>query len=213
MNALAHGALSNHVTETRGRPNIALMALLAKRPAPAPDADASALFDALYHAELAWVFRTLRRLGAREADLEDLTHDVFVAAFRALASFDRARPPRPWLFGIAFRVVSDYRARARFQREVASDRLDEFAPAATGTTESESELDEAQARALLLRALDTLPLDQRAVYVASELDETPMPVLAEHLGLSVNTLYSRLRLARTRVAAAVQALVTTGAAR
>ena len=169
------------------------------------------MFDALYQAELAWVFRTLRRLGGRDADLEDLTHDVFVAVFRALPRFDRARPVRPWLFGIAFRVVSDYRARARFTRERASDQLEELGPIATSTPESE--LGDAEARALLLRALDTLPLDQRAVYVASELDETPITLLAEHLGLSVNTLYSRLRLARSRVANALQALLIRGDAR
>jgi len=189
------------------------MVLAKKKAEPLPEptpAVLDAAFEALYATELAWVYRTLRRLGGRPADLEDLTHDVFVAAYRALARFDPSRPVRPWLFGIAFRVVSDYRSRARFFRESS---LGELEPASDPDTSPESALADAESRALVLRALDTLPLDQRAVFVASEIDETSIADLAEHLGLSVNTLYSRLRLARARFAAAVKALTEDGGRR
>lgn len=162
-----------------------------------------ASFEAIYDAELSWVHRTLRRLGARPADLEDLCHDVFVAAYRALDRYDRARPLRPWLFGIAFRVVSDYRSRARFEREIASDRVD-LGPS---SDDPEAELEHAEARRTVMRALEALPLEQRAVFVAAEIDEASIAELSEHLGVPVNTLYSRLRLARARFAAAVRALI------
>ncbi|MCC6621275.1 MAG: sigma-70 family RNA polymerase sigma factor [Deltaproteobacteria bacterium] len=170
-------------------------------------ADHEAAFEAIYQAEIAWVHRTLRRLGARPADLEDLAHDVFVAVHRALDRYDASRPIRPWLFGIAFRVVSDYRSRARFSRERATGAVDD--PPADGMT-PESALADRRARELLLRALDALPVDQRAAFVASELDEMPMPELAAQLGVSVNTLYSRLRLARARFSAAVAELTREG---
>jgi len=198
---------SNAVTDLLARPNMSPMALASPELESAPAAPRDATFEALYTQELAWVYRTLRRLGARAADLEDLAHDVFVAVHRGLERYDPARPARPWLFGIAFRVVSDYRSRARFSRERPSDEADERAdPGATPEAEAVSR----EARVLLMRALDALPLDQRAVFVASELDETPMPELAAELGLSVNTVYSRLRLARARLAAAVQALTRGG---
>ncbi|MBL8785366.1 MAG: sigma-70 family RNA polymerase sigma factor [Deltaproteobacteria bacterium] len=158
-------------------------------------------FAALYRAEFDWVFRTLRRLGARDADLEDLAHDVMVVAYRAFDAYDRSRPIKPWLFGIAFRVVSDYRRRARFSREELS--ADERA---TTPAHQESDLERAHARALVLAALDALPLDQRAVFVAVELDETPVPELARALGIPLNTCYSRLRLGRKRFAEAVTSL-------
>lgn len=158
-------------------------------------------FVALYRAEFDWVFRTLRRLGARDADLEDLAHDVMVVAYRALDTFDRDRPLRPWLFGIAFRVVSDYRRRARFSREELSAE-----ERATTPAHQDADLERAHARALVLAALDALPLDQRAVFVAVELDETPVPELAKALGIPLNTCYSRLRLGRKRFAEAVTSL-------
>lgn len=158
-------------------------------------------FDALYAAEFAWVHRTLRRLGGRERDLEDLAHDVFVGAFRALPKFEVGRPIRPWLFGIAFRVVSDYRRRARFSRETLVEDDEPLHVVDAPTPESEAS--RAQDRVLVMAGLDALPLDQRAVFVAHEIDGTSIPELAETLGLSINTLYSRLRLARAKFALAV----------
>jgi len=109
-----------------------------------------------------------------------------------------------------FRVVSDYRSRARFFRETATSEIKLFG---ASHADPEAALAETQSRALVLRALDRLPLDQRAVFVASEFDETSVSDLAEHLGLSVNTLYSRLRLARARFAAAIKALTEEGGRR
>ena len=55
-------------------------------------------------------------------------------------------------------------------------------------------------------ALDQLPMEQRAVFVLHELDEQSAPEVAEALGTPLNTVYSRLRLARERFRAAVEAL-------
>ena len=36
-------------------------------------------FRALFTSELAWMWTTLRRLGVKAPDLEDVTHEVFLA--------------------------------------------------------------------------------------------------------------------------------------
>ena len=155
---------------------------------------------AIYEAEVAFVWGSLRRLGVRAADLEDVTHDVFMAVQRRLADYDPARPIRPWLFGFAYRVASDYRRSARVQREVVDeppDRPDE-GPSA------EERLDTREAYGVTLRALACLGLEGRAVLVLHDLEGCPVPVIAEAIGEPVNTIYSRLRLARERFAAAVR---------
>jgi RNA polymerase sigma-70 factor (ECF subfamily) len=53
-------------------------------------------------------------------------------------------------------------------------------------------------------ALARLPLDQRAVFVLHDLDGHLMKDVAEALGISVNTGYSRLRAARARFTAVVR---------
>jgi len=170
-----------------------------------PDRDA---FRALYEQEFAWMHRTLRRLGARERDLEDLAHDVFVIVYKKLADYDPSRPLRPWLFGIAFRVVSDYRRRAAFSREAAI--APEVADVTPTAPPQEAAVSRGEARDLVLRALDGMDLDQRAVFVLHELDGLSIPEIATTLTVSHNTLYSRLRLARAKFGEAVARLRPRG---
>ncbi len=179
-------------------PHVALV-----QPAPATDDAAPAAdFRAIYRAELPYVWRTMRRLGARPADVEDLVHDVFVVVHRRLSDYDPARPIRPWLFGIAFRVASDYRRRARFRREVVTDDIDRPAP----DIPADARMAAAEDRALVIEALAALDLDRRAVLVLHDIDGYAAPEIADTLGVKLNTVYSRLRVARKRFEQAVRRL-------
>jgi RNA polymerase sigma-70 factor (ECF subfamily) len=160
-------------------------------------------FGALYRAEVGYVLNSLRRLGVHERDLEDLAHDVFFAAYRHLADYDPSRALRPWLFGFAYRMASDYRQLSRHRHERAlGDDVDNEDP--KGRPDEELEL--ARKRRLVLRALERLDLDRRAVLVMHDLDGHTMPEIAAELGLPLNTAYSRLRLARRDFAALLDTL-------
>jgi RNA polymerase sigma-70 factor (ECF subfamily) len=182
------------------------MPLVAISESAAQAAEPSA--RAIYQAHLAYVWNSLRRLGIPEADREDLCHDVFVAFFRGQTAYDPSRPPRPWLFGIAFRVASDHRRRARYTREIPAE-LDHSASDAPLADEA---LVRKEARALVERALDALDLDQRAVFILHEIDGLQMPEIVRVLDAPLNTLYSRLRLGRRKFEAEVQRLSARTAA-
>ena len=160
------------------------------------------LFRTLFDREASYVMCSLRRLGVRERDIPDVAHDVFVTVYRLLDGFDADRPARPWLFAIALRVAADHRRLAR-HREIPSDALHDRQDEAASADELVAT---AQRRALVLRALDTLDLDQRAVVVMHDLDEVAVPAIAEALSIPINTAYSRLRLGRERFRAAVTRL-------
>lgn len=165
------------------------------------------LLDELYRAHADFVWRTVRRLAGDPGELEDLVHDVFIVLSRRWADYDPARPLRPYLFGIAYRVV--LHARRRGRREVPSADLE-----ATDTSSSPLEHAEAAAaRRLVLAALMTLSLEERAVFVLHELEEESAPEVAAAIGIPVNTVYSRLRRARRKFARAVDRLQRTGGAR
>jgi RNA polymerase sigma-70 factor (ECF subfamily) len=157
---------------------------------------------ALYRAEFSYVWKTLRRLGASPPDLEDLVHDVFVVVHRHLGDYDPARPLRPWLFGIAARVLADFRRVGRNARETVLE-TPELADAAPSPHE---QLELAEARAMLMGALDRLDLDRRAVFVMHEIDEVGVPEIAHALDIPLNTAYSRLRLARADIAGCIDKL-------
>jgi RNA polymerase sigma-70 factor (ECF subfamily) len=158
-------------------------------------------FTALFEAELDYVWTTLRRLGVPPRDLEDVAHEVFVSVHRHIDRYDASRPARPWLFAFALRAASDFRRLARNRYEALTDMPDELEGSAKS---AEAAMVEGDRKLLVTRGLEALDLDQRAVFVLFEIEERPMPEIAETLGIPVNTAYSRLRLARDAFAAAVR---------
>jgi RNA polymerase sigma-70 factor (ECF subfamily) len=143
-----------------------------------------------YQRELDYLMRTLQRLGVPSADLEDLAHEVFLVLRQTWHAYDPARAFKPYLFGIAFRLASSH--RRRHWREVADASTDapDVAPSAERALEAE------QARALVLSALQRIPLERRVVLILHELDEVPMREVAATLSIPLFTAYSRLRKAR-----------------
>jgi RNA polymerase sigma-70 factor (ECF subfamily) len=150
--------------------------------------DAAAIFQQQFR----YVWNTLRRLGIQERDLEDMTHEVFVRVHDQLSLFDPDRPVRPWLFGIALGVATNYRRLARHRVHLMAEPPD-VTDDARGAHEA---LEQNERAALVHTALQTVTLEQRAVLVLHELDGCAIPEVATSLGLSLNTAYSRLRLGR-----------------
>ncbi len=152
----------------------------------------------LYRAELGYVWSTLRRLGTSPSDLEDLTHETFLVALQRLAQFDGARAVRPWLFGIAFRVWVGRRRKGN--REELGDAPDAESPAAS----PEAQLQRAQERHMVDEALAVLEPDRRAVFIMHDVDGHSAPDIARELDVPLNTVYSRLRLAREQLVKVVR---------
>ena len=145
------------------------------------------------------MWNTLKRLGVPPRDLEDLVHDVFLTVYRRLDDYDRSRPLRPWLFGIAVRVATRYHDLARNKREVfdtARERIDDTPPV-------DDKLIARESQQLFEQALDVLDLDRRAVFVLHDVEGCSMPEVAAALSVPLNTAYSRLRLAREQIKIAV----------
>ena len=175
-------------------------------PAEVPDVPIDDLeFRSLFEREVSYVWNSLRRLGVREGDLPDQTQEVFVTVHAILDDYDRSRPLRPWLFGIAYRTASHYRRLARNAREVPAGAhggaaLTDSAPLA------DDQLAHAEDQDLALRALAEVDLPRRSVLVLADIDGVPVPEIARAFDLPLNTAYSRLRLAREDFAAAAKRL-------
>jgi len=157
-------------------------------------------FRALFRSHFRFVCVTLRRLGVRDSDVEDVAQEVFVSVHRKLDSYDATRPLELWLFGFCLRTASTYRRLARHTRLVHEETDVEIAhsePLADDQIAAE------QNRRMVLAALVAIDNDRRAVFVMHDLNEFPASQIAEMLALPVNTVYSRLRLAREEFRKAV----------
>ena len=142
-----------------------------------------------------FVWRTVRHLGVREADIEDVCQEVFLTVHRKLDDFEGRSSLRTWLYGICLRTASDYRRRAHVRREFA---VEDPMPRAQAP-EQHDELQRRQARQRLAAILDQLDDHKRAVFVLYEIEEIPMKEVAKIVGCPLQTAYSRLHAARARV--------------
>lgn len=155
-------------------------------------------FDELYQIYLDFVWRSLRRLGAPEHQVDDLTQEVFIVAFRRLSEFEGRSSYKTWLFGIALRVARDARRAARVRRVEDLTEVE----VATSAPDPRRHVEQRQAVELLYRLLEALDEPKREVFVLAELEQLPAPEIAELLGIPINTVYSRLRVARQEFDAA-----------
>jgi RNA polymerase sigma-70 factor, ECF subfamily len=156
-------------------------------------------FEALYREHYPFVWRSVRRLGIPDAEVDDVVQDVFVVVHRRLGDFEGRSSVRTWLFGIAYRVVRDKRRSfaARIHRE---QQVEQPRP----PTEPDQRLARHQAVVALDDLLAELDEDQRETFVMAEVVKMSAPEIAELTEVKLNTVYSRLRRAREGFEAALQ---------
>jgi RNA polymerase sigma factor (sigma-70 family) len=153
----------------------------------------------------------IRRRVPDPRDAEDILQDVFyelVEANRLLMPIEHVTG---WLFRVARNRITDlFRKKRpeRFSEHGAEDeagdvmQLEDLLPSPDDGPEA------LYARHVLLEelesALDELPAEQRAVFVAHELEGRSFKEMAAETGVSVNTLLSRKRYAVLHLRARLQ---------
>lgn len=151
------------------------------------------LFDA--HADFVW--RSLRRLGMSAADAEDLTQEVFLVAHRRRLELSDIDSVRGWLYGIARRTAS-VRRRGRRRRRQREQRVVRDDPG-VAPDQPDVLLEGAERASMIQRAVSMLSPAKREVFTLYYVEELSASDIGRALGLSPNTVHSRLRLARNDV--------------
>jgi RNA polymerase sigma factor (sigma-70 family) len=156
----------------------------------------------------------IRKRVADTGDAEDILQDVFyelVEAYRAMAPVEHTSG---WLFRVARNKIVDlFRKKkpdASINESVMANEegeslvLEDLLPSPDAGPEA------AYARGVLLEelelALEELPVEQREVFVAHEIEGLSFKEIAATTGLSVNTLLSRKHYAVMQLRRRLQAI-------
>jgi len=137
--------------------------------------------EALFRLHWPRAFRAAYLVTHDAQAAEDIAQESFLAAIRALDSFDRRRPFGPWLHRIVVNRAIDWSRAKRLRSEV---ELTELHPAGDERADVGDEM---------LAALARLPPEQRAVVVMRYLLEFTPGEIADALDLPRGTVNSRLR--------------------
>jgi RNA polymerase sigma-70 factor (ECF subfamily) len=155
------------------------------------DGDAQA-WRVLYDTHFDFVWRTARRLGAPEADAEDVAQEAFTVAFHRLGQFHYGRFGT-WLYRIVANVVSS-RMRRRKVRDFFAGFLgaseDTHAPSVEGRVEARRTLAQVE------QLLRLLTREKREVFALFEIEGLSHEQISELTGVKVETVRTRLHYAR-----------------
>jgi RNA polymerase sigma-70 factor (ECF subfamily) len=193
--------LATRPEETRARPKA------APPPIPVQATPAALDFTAVYDEHFAFVWRSMRRLGVPDRLLDDAAQDVFIVVHRRLAEFEGRSTLKSWLFAIARRVAHDHRRRVG--RKERTEELPETVVDRHGATPA-MDAERAEAVRVLHEILGSLADDKREVFVLAELEQMTVPEIADAIGANINTVYSRLRVARQAFEQAVARRLARG---
>jgi RNA polymerase sigma-70 factor (ECF subfamily) len=163
-------------------------------PPDTPELEAAArpTFQQVYEEHVRFVWRSLRRLGVPYEDCDDAVQDVFLIVHRKLGEFRPEAPIKYWIFRLSAGIASDHRRRRRRKEPPRSDEE------AVDPRLGPAELAERTAAARLIReVLQELDDTKREIFVLADLEQMTAPEIAQTLEMPLNTVYSRLRRARS----------------
>jgi RNA polymerase sigma-70 factor (ECF subfamily) len=149
------------------------------------------------------VFSTAYGMLGNQQDAEDVTQEVFVTAFRKLATFEGRSSFLTWLRRIAFNLAIDLRRRKKSRGSAT-----QFAVADDIVSTKESSVADSmitsETVSTVRRAIDSLPDEQRVVVVLRDLQDLDYSEIAELLSIPIGTVRSRLHRARLELKATLE---------
>ena len=162
--------------------------------------ETAASWRRLYRNHFQDVYRIVYCMGVAHADLEDVTQRVFMVVHSKL---DKDRPienPRAWLRAITLRVVSDYRRwhKVRKVKQWLVRATYGVKPDLEQTPEDGAAAGQVQRE--VREVVSQMSPKLQDVLVLADLEGATVREVAETLGVPVNTVRSRIRLAREQFA-------------
>jgi RNA polymerase sigma-70 factor (ECF subfamily) len=147
------------------------------------------------------VFNVAYKFVGKHDEAEDLTQDIFLKIFKALASFDRRANFQTWIISISRNLCIDHYRSVRKERQTIARDVDssELQPVAKERGPY-AQAEHQDLRAQLRAALETLPLALRTAVVLRDLHELSYQEIADRLGLPEGTVKSRINRGRIELA-------------
>ena len=178
----------------------------------------AAAFGQLVERHQGRLYRLALRVLRDEEQAKDVVQDAFIKVYGSLDKFHGRSAFYTWLYRVVFNLCLDARRRDRSDRHVEwteerppaglEDPVPRSHAAIAELPGPEAELERAELRSQLARAIGELPDDARRTLELREVDGLSYAEIAKSLGVPKGTVMSRLHYARRRLRAA---LVEAGA--
>lgn len=162
-------------------------------------------FDLLVERHRKRVYSLVCRLVS-PAEADDLSQEVFIAAYKALPGFRGDSSFSTWIYRIAVHVCSHHLRRRRFDLT----ELDDQEPDGDREHDPERTAICGELQERVRAAIEQLPYKLRLVVVLRDLHGLSYDEIAQIVGCPIGTVRSRLHYASQRLAATLRPYVEVG---
>jgi len=158
-------------------------------------------WDAIVHKYWRRVFNVAYKFVGKHDEAEDLSQDIFLKVYKALATFDRRANFQTWLVSISRNLCIDHYRSVRKERETIDRNVDASALAPTAKEPDPlARLQALDRRHLLKRGMLLLPDTLRTAVVLRDIQDLSYRDIAERLDLPEGTVKSRINRGRNELA-------------
>lgn len=164
---------------------------------------------AVYATYFVEVARWVRGFGANDADVEDLTQEIFIIVGRKLERFD-GRNLRGFLYRITQRTVRDHRRSPWYRRAIRGELPIEWLLFVTTESAGMQAVDRLHLRRTLGIVLAHMSEKLRTTFIMFEVDGYTGDEIAQIQSLPIRTVWTRLHYARRSFARIATELVPEG---
>lgn len=151
--------------------------------------------DILFRQYARYVAHIALRIVGRDADVDEIVQDVFLAAMTGLADLREPEAVRGWLATITVRKAQ---RRLRFNRLQSWLGLDDEPDYEAAVSPNASPEQHALVRSVY-RALDTLPINDRVAWTLRYLQDERLENVATIVGCSLATAKRRIAAAQLKL--------------
>lgn len=153
------------------------------------------------------IFAMIRNMTHHEADAWDLTQDVFIKAWNALAHFESKAKFTTWLYRIAHNVVYDWNRKRKHEitgelndEIFDNERIDPSAVAIPHVGESpDQKMEMGELKAKIEQALSKISPEHREIVILKDVQGLAYKEIADVMGCTIGTVMSRLFYARQKL--------------
>ena len=146
-------------------------------------------------------FKTVKQFvnnHIKEPDLvEDITQNIFIRLWENKSRIDINKSFDGYIFTIAYRMVVDHYRQSR--TVVSSHSIDKFHDTIRSDEFSDELLNLHQLESVYMKALQTLPLKRKEIFLLSRQNGLSNKEIAEHLNISVKTVENQMTSALARL--------------
>jgi RNA polymerase sigma-70 factor, ECF subfamily len=173
-------------------------------------------FELLVHKYQRKLARLLSRMVRDAAEVEDISQEAFIKAYRALPQFRGESAFYTWLYRIAVNTAKNYLVargrRAPTTTEFNSEEAEGFEEAELlrDIATPDAELQTKQIAQAVNQAVDALPEELRTAITLREIEGLSYEEIAQMMDCPIGTVRSRIFRAREAIAEKIRPMLGTG---